>query len=518
MAESRRDETMGARLRHVLGSRGFAFLIAAAIAFLITFARNPSPYFERVLLTEDGNPYYNMLQIQGFWPTVTGARDDYYVFGNVALAWVAIRGCDWLAGGDPFVVPAYVAVVSYLFFGVVAALPTLTLRGRVPLGWLIVLTILLAFLPLSNEDNEILGRISNTGFSWLTIAFLAAIRRDDLVRQPTRNRWDRGELTLIDLSLAVSIATNPNAVLLLPFVVLPYLRRPVGGRLGLLRQPGLIGALAVVLGSLPTVYRVVFRDRPIPGPTTIAPLTVDVVAELAGARALLYPVVNAFYQQLGTVSVVALIAVGVGLFLAFGRSRNRRAYLLGAFVLVASSLALVALRPELYRCCRGFQDTYPLRYVRAQNEIVACLLVLLAWDVSSRTELPRLIRRLAPLVLLAGVLADVGGQSSFQTPGFRYDDLGGLGEQVVTAIADRQFCDREARIDPDGGWLRVRTYPIVRGEPDSTVLIPRELAESAVWKRSDREQFAPALVEIQRSRGETDAGPLRTAQGDRIVR
>lgn len=73
----------------MFGGPGFAFLACLAVCFLIVFARNPDPYFHRILYAEDGG-YQGLIRAEGFWPAVWKARSDYYVFGNIAVAWLGI--------------------------------------------------------------------------------------------------------------------------------------------------------------------------------------------------------------------------------------------------------------------------------------------------------------------------------------------------------------------------------------------------------------------------------------------
>lgn len=491
---------LGSLAKETLGGRTFVFLACLAACFLITFARNPDPYFQRILFAEDGNAYYGRIQADGFWPTVLKARSDYYVFGNIAIAWIGIRACDLFAGGDLFVLPAYLAATSYLFFAIVAALPALLLRGRIALGWLVALSILTALLPLDGQDNEILGRIANTGYSWLYVAFLAVIRRAELVRFSVRSPGRVAEIVGLDLLILASAATNPIALALLPAVALAYWKPTSNGqptaRRGLLRFD-LISAAALAASCLPIALRIILKDRQMDEPIHAVQPTIGQVVELLVARGLLFPIVHPFYTSLNTAIVLGLLVVVVGAFLVLGRRRNRSIYLVGAFLLGTSVAALGALRPELFGFSHGYRDTFPLRYVLGQNAIALCLLAVLAGDVTANRRLPRWVR-VVPILLAVGSCVDIGRQSSFGAPGYQFVQFGELADQVALATANRQFRDRAGAPDPHGEWLEIRSYPAYDAERGLAVLVERAAAEQALLKRADsRPDFQEALVVVR---------------------
>ena len=200
-------------LARVLASPLFQFLAATAAAFVVFFARAPAAYLSPMLFAEDQS-WTSMVVTRGFWNTALHAREDYCILGNVILVWLGMQVCGWFCGGDVFVLPQCLALVSYLFFAAAVSLPILLLQRQLAAAYRWLAWSLACLLPLGIHAPfwsgfEILGRTVNVGYVFLFIAFVLLWHR----ATAARTLW---QALPVDAALLVCTATNPFCIVMLP--------------------------------------------------------------------------------------------------------------------------------------------------------------------------------------------------------------------------------------------------------------------------------------------------------------
>lgn len=477
-------------LRAIAAGRLFPFLAAASFAFLVFFLRSPDAFLNPFLYAEDGIVYTLRLSRDGLWQTLLDARADYYVVGNVLLHWVGMRICDVFLDGNLIELPRILAVLSYGFFGMVAALPMLLLRGRAPWPVLAVLVLLSAFIPLNEEDGEILGRISNIGQVGLYVALLLVIHRNDAVREGRRT-WPT------DLGLFACAATNPIAMAILPATAIPYLnlirrREPFPAR-----SRWSFATLAVLgMACLPLAMKVVAsRQRMDDAPVKVG---FRRMVELTISKDVLYPLTHPVYSLLNTSWDLVILALIVLAMFRLGRRRNAAVYLVGGLTLAIASTVLAKSRLDLLRWCGHHDDPYPIRYFLGQNLIALFLLVMLGWDIVSATQRPRWLRIL-PILLIPFALSDVARQAAFGHPPrtFAFADRGTLADQIARSVEAGLFVDVAGNPDPNGRFVEIRHNPEVPPPEGWRFILPRDRVERTALLMRHDPRFDQAIARIE---------------------
>lgn len=483
-------EAFGKELRVVASGRAFPFLASAALAFLVFFLRSPDAFLNPYLYAEDGIVYTLRLARDGLLATLLDARPDYYVFGNVLLHWLGMKICEWLHGDNWVELPRILAIVSYGFFAMVAALPMLLLRGRAPVPVLAVLVLLSAFIPMNGEDGEVLGRISNIGQVGLYVALLLVIYRNDAVNEG-RSTW------LADLGLFACASTNPITLALLPAAAVPYLGL-VRRRLPIDRaRVGSIASLAALgLSCLPLAMKVAASRQRLDASPVKAGFRRMV--ELTVSKDVLYPLTHPIYEHLNvSLDLVVLAAIVLGIVLV-GRKRNLPIYLLGGLTLAIASAVLAKSRLDLLRWCGHHDDPYPTRYFLGQNLVALLVLVVLGWDLVRAPNLPRWVRAL-PLLLVPFGLSDAARQASFGQPPrtFGFADRGTFADLLARSVEAGLFVDDAGNPDQDGHFVEVRTNPEVPPPDGWRFVLPRGRVELSVLAMRGDPRFTRAIARIE---------------------
>ncbi|MFO0958030.1 MAG: hypothetical protein U0800_11475 [Isosphaeraceae bacterium] len=485
-----KSNSIQGEMRAIASGYAFPFLAAWSFVFLVIFLRSPDAYLNPFLYAEDGIVYTLRLSRDGLLTTLLEARPDYYVFGNILLQWLGMQLGEVFRGGNLIELPRVLAILSYGFFAGVAALPMLLLRGRVPMPVLALLVLVSAFVPLNEEDGEILGRISNIGQVGLYVALLLVIHRNFAAKEG-QSCWPA------DLGLFACASTNPIVLALLPATVIPYLgsirRREPWNRARILSIAPLA---ALALACMPLAMKVAASHQRLDA----APVKVGFrrMVELTISKNILYPLTHPFYRHLNTSWDLAILAALVAGILLLGRKRNAQVYLLGGFTLAIASAVLAKSRLDLLRWCGHHSDPYPIRYFLGQNLISLLILVVLGWDMASSPRLPKWAKALL-LLLVPLALSDVTRQASFGHPprAFGFADRGTLADQVARSVEAGLFTDASGEPNPGGDYIEIRTNPEVPPPEGWRFLLPRDLVvRSTLLMRGDP-RFKGAIAALE---------------------
>ena len=340
-----------------------------------------------LLYTEDG-AWSALLYREGlaaYWK----ARPDYLVVGNIVLLHFAIGLNEAFFSAEGILkLPQMIAGVSYGFFGAVAALPFVALRGYMPAWARVAVCLTVLLLPMGGHVNEMLGRLSNVGYSFTYIAILLILWREKVPR------WGRWVLSGL---LVVCCATNP---LVFAPLGLYLLWRMWETRLRLCADDFALGVgSALLLGW--TLYSILTAaERPVLNDAELSTSSFIVVAI---ARSILYPLAFPFYHSFDSLRVwTAPCSSGRSDGRCFLTAPTKAPY---GFVLVSLSIVTVAVwvqRPELMFYLGGFQLSFPDRYFYAQNLLVLLALVWAAAIlVENRAALGRALGAAAGTTVLA---------------------------------------------------------------------------------------------------------------------
>lgn len=351
------------------------FCLLLAIGSWVAFQRNPVAFLEPTMFTEDGVWLAKSLR-EGVWRTFQDARTDYFVVGNLLilhLAW----GLSSLFGSGFDDTPRSIAVLSYVFYGLVAALPFVALRAYLPVTARLLICVSVALVPVGapSSSAEIWGRASNVGFAFAYLTILAILWRDVFVRDHKID-W---RSYAVDVLILLCCATNPIAILLTGLYLALRLLKPSFRRL---QQDGFL-AVGLVMIAVPVLFGVLATQRPAEEAATAVTFGGFLVSGIA--RPLLYPFTFGFYRFLNDTSGIIgslLLFSYLGAGLVFARDRVAFGYLLGGMLAVAWAIALQ--RTLLPSQMNFYAGTYPDRYFYAQNVLVMVAFVWASVAISER--------------------------------------------------------------------------------------------------------------------------------------
>jgi hypothetical protein len=432
-----------------LQSRWFAFFAATVAGLVLIFARTPTPLMEQGFYAEDGSDYIEGMLNHGFVHTLNRARPDYFVLGNIFLTQLSVWAWKLVGSGDILSLPLVLSVTANLFYAVVFALPWLLFRTTHP-AYLFGLWLCSVFVPLGASDFEVFGRMANTGFVFLYLAFLLAWYRHTM---------DESFAVLpVDLGLAFCAWTNPLCFALFPLLLWRFWRSRDDRLIDVISRPTFLSGVLLAVLCAPAAIKIIRAPKREHAGAARVTLTKRAAIEMGVARNALHPLVHPVYHSMRTSIVLVCAALLTAAFVFYGRPERRWLYAAGAFMVGCSSLVLVATRPEV-QLPPHYTGTFPDRYYFAQNLIVLFLLTHLLEDFVARTRRQWRTSWLVPVALLVFYFTDVTRQSTFGKGSPVLTGQGDFRYCVRRAVEERAFCDLQGTPRPDGEYLHVREAP-----------------------------------------------------------
>ena len=286
-----------------------ALIIIGSVVFYI---RYPSAYNYSNFYAEDGKDFmYNLIEKGVIAGTLT-AFNGYLVVGQYFVGIMAQTINHFFGNGFESLARS-VAVASYIFWALICSLPWLLFRKRLGSILAVILVIMLWLTPFGSYDYAVIGTIGNLKFSFLFIATLLVIYRND--RSLCNKTW---QFILVDIALLVCVLTNIVVLALLPLLLIPYVKKIRETRLGrsflskVIKMRGMIGLVVLAIISfiyLLTVYAhevpvlVGYLDGPLDKSALIA------IAYRASFYVLFFPVHYLITNAFGAVALVSLIVI-----------------------------------------------------------------------------------------------------------------------------------------------------------------------------------------------------------------
>lgn len=362
-----------------------AVWVTASIIFYLRFQNNLIyPNF----FAEDGQHFVQNIINDSFISATFTPFNGYLITGVYLLTGTGFIVNALFFGAHFIFLPASLAIVSYGFFGLCAALPVLLLRRYLKVPYLIFIALLISLLPLPAVDYAILGTIGNVKFAFAYIAFLLVLYRITLPRTAKR-------IFLIDALLAICALTTLGAYFALPFILLSdglkvnlkkvfsattwkplFKRSNVALWSGLALVAIAVGQiLYILINGLPELPN--YLNEPYQPAKTI---------EIFLGRAYLYPIIALIYDHLSDLIVVALFIAMVVATALFGKKEHRPIYILGYAMILAISLLFVANRTGVSVHFINYSTTAFDNFFYTQNFIFIVMLGFLLSDIISRLK------------------------------------------------------------------------------------------------------------------------------------
>ena len=346
----------------------FNFLVfCAATSIFIAVVRARFAFLEPALYTEDAL-WAGQGLTDGWIRTGWSAKGNYLVTGNVFDLWAA-SSASWIVSGSSIAyLPETIALVSILTFAAVPVLAFVALRRYVGDSLCFAMVVALSLIPVGDSTNEIFGRISNLGYSMMTIAVLAWIILLSNISCQSRIRSIILFTVLIFCSLMNPITIWFSLVMCgIALIRYKRIRSNVFWRVFIAAQSALV---------MITIYRELVAVNPVQTGKIVYSQLIEVLI----ARSLLYPVFFSIYDQLNDPIVVSIFVAAFLLATMIWFSNTTRKERL-ALCPIPIGLGLVTLlvpvgRPSLTQQLGNYDTTFPDRYFMAQNQLVIVFLVV----------------------------------------------------------------------------------------------------------------------------------------------
>jgi len=457
--------------------RFFLFLVCFGISTLIFFFRNPDAFINPVFYTEDGQDYIGPIFTRGFWSTFFTTHRGYHTFGNILLSGLAVVINNIFRAGDILYLPQSIAIVSYMFYALVATLPVLLLSNKIRSHYLVALALISSFFPLNGSDYEVIGRISNVGYAFFYIAFVLVAYRIFCIR---RSYF----VFLIDFALFLCANTNPVVFLLIPTIYIQYAKSILidKAEFNIVRKnPTFISAIILSISLLLQGVNVFLGGALDQQPGYLdSPFVYSNAIEMLIARSILYPIIHPIYAYFNDAITILFFAFLIVGFVLFSKKANYGLYALGFYALFTFTIMAAIFRPGLSEVFQDYQGIPGLwaRFYYGQNLLAIFLIVLLFHDIASRIKLLASCRLLM-LLMLAIFLVGWSGVSSYGNPSHPMRDIGNFEQTLIAALSERRFVNAFGILDSNGRFLEIPIYP-TKTDHLWTIVIPRELAEKSV--------------------------------------
>ena len=380
------------------------FLVAWIAASYIFYRRFPQNFEYANFFAEDGDHFTANIMQKGFVGSLLTPFNGYFIFGIYLLKQAGFVVNSVLFHGQFADLPASLALVSYGFLGLCAALPVVLLRSYLRWQYRIALVLLIALLPLPSFDYGTIGTIGNLKFPFVYICFLLVLYRLRLSRSAKR-------VFLIDALLAVGMFTTAGCYIALPFILLSRNMLPQNVRttwkrkntwLSLIRRDNYALWSFVGLAALACVqilYVAVHGTPELPGYLD-EPYQWRKTIEVFIARPYLYPFISSVYHHLRGIFVLSISGLALFLVIRYGAARNRYLYVFGIVTIFFTTAVFIYNRTGVsfyydhYRTS-GFDNFY-----YTQNFIALVLGMVLLADIAAAIKWRPLMRIGVPVAIV----------------------------------------------------------------------------------------------------------------------
>jgi hypothetical protein len=400
-------------------------MLSWALAAFIFFLRYPDNATAPNFYAEDGRDFMAHILDQGPLRALFNPFNGYFIIGVYLIGDIA-RCIDWVFFRGAFIeLPRSIAIASYLFLGLCAALPIITLNRILKPAFLGLAVLALMFVPMPLNDYVVIGTLGNLKFAFGFIAMLLIAKRWSLKRESRL-------IPLIDLGVLTCAYTTATVYLLLPFYLFCDGLRPKQlldfKKYWRVNNVSLWSTLVLgVVAILQLAYVAIHGIPKLPGYLD-TPFQTSKAVEIFIGRSILFVFVGPFFKYLND----ALAILGAVLLLVVVVRFARRWILLlaalGTFNAVMASGLFLINRPGLSSLFPGYSWPGPDQFFYAQTMMMVVTGIVLLQAVILTTR-KRGMEVISVLVVCLGIALTAPHASSYghdksmeQTRGTIYAD------------------------------------------------------------------------------------------------
>lgn len=352
----------------------FVFFVVWAICSYIFYRRFPNNFTQPNFYAEDGKVFAANIVSHGFIRAIFTTFNGYFIIGLYFLETLAFAINRLAFGGELVTVPQTLALVSYGFLGLLAALPIVALRRHIGMVWLVALAFMVSIVPMPGSDYAVIGTIGNLKFAFLYLAVVLLVYRH---KAPSSSKG----IWLADLALLLCCYTDITIYALLPFAVLRYLpklwKNPKRGLIELAKDSSFVSLIILGLLLLPQLVIIKLHGIPkMPGYLD-APFQPRRTVEIYLWRTYLYAFFYALVKHFN--DLLALLLFGFGSVMLLIHSwRNKYFFVstLGLYSALVGTLLFVLNRTGISDFFFGYKASGPDQFFYAQNMIMYLIAVI----------------------------------------------------------------------------------------------------------------------------------------------
>lgn len=416
------------------------FIATWLLASFIFYSRFPNALTYANFFAEDGQHFALGIIEDGFLKTAFTTFNGYFIMGVYSLIQVGMVVNSLFFGGEFVNLPQALAIVSYAFLGLCAALPIVLLRHYMTWRYRVALALLIALVPMPALDYTTIGTIGNLKFAFVYIAFVLVLYRITLPRTSRK-------VLLVDAALLLGVYTTAGVYFVLPFALLGNGLRP--SQLlkkkqwkKTFRRDNVVLWSFVILGALAFVQVAYIALKGVPeNPGYLdEPFQMAKAIEVFVARSYLYPAVAAGYSRLNDVITMLLFVATAAAMWFWGRKDNRKVYLFGLFIIFTTSAVFIANRTGVTAGFDSYKSSQFDNFFYTQNFIFCVIGVLLLADLWRRFEWFRKFR-LGAIVIAVVLVGMQLASSKHATNDYMQYKVGPLKEQAQIACKDKDAKD-----------------------------------------------------------------------------
>lgn len=360
------------------------FVLLWAVSSFIFYLRFPNNFVYPNFFAEDGQHFTQNIINKGFLGGLLTPFNGYFVFGIYILTGVGFLINSAIFHADFVSIPGSLAIVSYAFFGLCAALPLVLLRKYISIPYRIAITILITFLPFPSFDYGTIGTIGNLKFAFNYIAFLLILYRATLPQKSHK-------FFIVDFVLFICAFTTAGVYLILPFIIFSknsgvyelIKTKKIKTFLNK-RNISLWSAIALASVCCAQILFIIYNGIPkFPGYLD-QPYEISKTIEVFIARSYLYPFLSAIYRHLNDIIVIIIFAVLIFAIVKYKSKKNIGLYIIGMTTILTTSLVFIINRTGTVSFYNNYSTSGFDNFFYAQNLVAIVIIIVLLSDISKK--------------------------------------------------------------------------------------------------------------------------------------
>jgi hypothetical protein len=432
-------------------------LVLLILGVLLLIARNSGGFMYPTIYTEDGS-WIGYAWSEGWGSALidakrisyegysADAKNSYFVVGNLLMIWGASISSKLICGNELVCLPQSISLVSMLFYSSVATLAFVVTKDVIPKFFALLTYLMLLLIPIGNSSSELIGRLSNVGFSFVLIACFLMF-----IRAKSRNGF------FLDFGLILCALTNPVCLVQIPVLSAFF---AMTNRLNF--EQWLKRYWLVNVSSVLVLFAIGLRLMESNGGVQTGALNMNSLIEVVFARSLLYPFIFPFYESLTNFYTLLLLfgITSVAILLGMLSRRDNNYYQLIASLFASLLIFLAAtivMRPSLTQQLTDYTTTFPDRYFFSLNGIVVVSVIVILGRAFLMKGKTKLLASVSTFALLATYALNLGFIFEGKEPRMVLAQYGSLNYSLCN-YSGQSFSDKVLvylPTEPDGWFMKV---------------------------------------------------------------